>query len=187
MSEYLSDSEKHEIEDYQKNAIQRFSVVDLSSTKANDDAESFEDRDKYEILTNMFKKNSIFIDPNCRNVLVSHDNKTFLPNDILVHKTKDYRFVVLTEDNCVIIRNSKRMIKVPLSDVSHKVRELTKDNIRHIYDTIRRVCDMTRYDQVSYFMSFSEVFDIDVVDLLSFLSAEDREGLVEKLRNLRKA
>lgn len=177
MTENLSDSERHEIEDYQKNAIQSYSSVDLSGSASKDDVENFEQKDNYMILMESFETNSIFIDPNYRNTLIPVAEKQFSPNDIVAYKTKDYRVVCRKADN-VIIRNSKRMIKVNVSELNYKIKELNQEAISHIYRVLHDKIDMTSYDAVSFLVSFSEVFEIDIVVLLNFLP----DGIVERVK-----
>lgn len=184
--EELTNSERLEIEDYQKNAIQLYSPIDLSKSESEEDAENFEAKDNYVLMLESFKQNRVFLDSSCRNALTQISDKDFSPYDLVTYKTKDYR-VVNCQNEIALIRNSKRLMAIHVDEITHKIRDLTPDNLSHIYDVMSNRIDMTTYNDVSFLISLSDLLEIDVVKMMECLPEKNKERIKAKLKIMREA
>lgn len=169
-----------QIEDYRENVIQKYSPIDLSMTGGLDEVESFEHRDGYSLIIEIFKSNKFYIDTNLRNVLTSFFEKEFEANDVVTYETKEYR-VVSVLGNKAVIRNSKRMINVDFQEIQHKNKELTDKNILHIYKVISSDIRTSKIKKSLLAMVFADLFEIDVVDLIGVMPEHDKMAIKKDL------
>ena len=145
--------------------------ISLSSMHSNDDIYGFEEKSKTEIIQRLFLKLRRKINPTFRNCLSNINDKDVYYGDIVVYETKDYRVVGIMGDE-LIIKNSKRMIKVLSTDINIKIKDIDGANAFYVYDMLYNEVESGIFDDSTFFLAFVSVFDVDYVDLYKSLPAE---------------
>lgn len=134
--------------------------VNLASFRADDDLYSFDMKNKMIILKECFKNNRNRINPHYRNCFANvHDSEVYY-NDIVIYQAKEYRVVAIFGE-FLIIKNTKRILKVEKKDVSLKIKDPDEAMLLYIYKMLYSVVDGRMFDETSFFITFVTIFDVD--------------------------
>lgn len=155
--------------------------VTISGIRSNDNIYEFEERKKIDMVRQLFLKNRRRINPLYRNCLSNANDKVIGYGDVVVYETKDYRVVGIKED-CLVIKNSKRIITVPIDMVNIKIKDLDATNALFVFDLLSGQIERGVFDEAEFFMSFLAVFDVDGIDIYKAMPTEIQEKLKRAIR-----
>lgn len=165
-----------ELDEHQSSAIGIAPKINLSSIHSLDIIYSFEERSKIDLLRICFNENRFFVNPQYRNCLSTVLSDEVMCNDIIVYKTKEYRYIGEV-DGKVLARNSKKMITINKGDMTLKIKDLDGVSIKSMYDLLRNNVDNKVFDDHSFFLSFLAVFDVDGENLYKSLGEQEKKNI----------
>lgn len=165
-----------EFDEHQSSAIGVAPKINLSSIHSTEIIYSFEEKNKIDMLKKCFDENRFFVNPQYRNCLSTVLSDDVLCNDIVVYKTKEYRYIGEV-DGRVLARNSKKMITINKEDMTLKIKDLDGVSVKSMYDLLRNIVDNKIFDDHSFFLAFLAVFDVDGEALYKSLTDQEKKNI----------